>query len=98
MKDRDRLVRELKVAVGFERVSEIQIGDRRLSAVCSDAADALRDLDYLHGLGLKYVCPVCRVPRDEGKQTGVYWDGQRVCGYCSTAVNQFRTAIASVPR
>lgn len=68
--------------------------DARIAALSARATTPITK----GALGHRWVCPACQIPRDEGQQTGTYWDGRPLCGYCAPIVNTFRKAIAEVPR
>lgn len=43
-------------------------------------------------LGYGWICPYCRVPQDEGRQTGVYYERQPVCAGCAPILSAARAA------
>lgn len=43
-------------------------------------------------LGYGWVCPYCRIPKDEGQRTGVYYFREAVCSDCAPILQATRNA------
>jgi len=48
-----------------------------------------------NSLGYGWRCSYCRLFKDEGEQTGVYWLGTAVCKTCATKVQTLRSIVDS---